>query len=146
MCKNPCRGRGKRRKRVQGGQRLWCLCSRAVMFPLVSSRVLMLEWIGLDMPKDSTSLSMHSQQISTTCILSTVVAALPLSSTTPKCENVSLLGEYVGRKTTQREIQLIDTLFERPGAHKSDGYCSRDRGTSVSHSGTEEPANGFISY
>lgn len=64
----------------------------------------MLEWIGLDMPKDSTSLLMHSQQISTTCILSIVVAAPPVISTTPKCENDSLLGEYVVRKTTQREI------------------------------------------
>lgn len=114
------------------------------MFPLVSSGALMLEWIGLDMPKDSTSLLMHSQQISATCILSTAVAALPLISATPKCENVSL-GEYVVRKTTQREIQLIDTLFEQPGAHKSDGYCSCDRGTSDSRSDTKEPPNGFVS-
>lgn len=50
----------------------------------------LFEWIGLDMPDDPTSLA------PTTCILSTVVPALPLISTTPKCENlVLLLTKYV---------------------------------------------------
>lgn len=47
---------GKRQKRVQGGEGRWSLCSRTVMFPLVSSQAVMLEWIGLDMPEDLTSL------------------------------------------------------------------------------------------
>lgn len=87
---------------------------------------------------------MHSQQISTTCILSTVVAALPLISATPECESVSLLGEYVLRKTAQREIQLIDAVFEQPGAHQNDGYCSCDRASSDSRFDTEEPPNGSV--
>lgn len=117
------------------------------MFPLVSSQALTLEWIGLDMLEDSTGLRMHSQQISTTCILSTVVTDLPLISATPKCENsVSLLPECAVYEHAQPEemnsfhlhrskigwnIKLIFILFEEPGAHQSDGDCSLDGRASI---------------
>lgn len=47
---------GKKQQQIQGGEGCWSLGSRTVMFPLVSSQALTLEWIGLDMPEDLTSL------------------------------------------------------------------------------------------
>lgn len=52
------------------------------MFPPVSSQALMDELMGLDLPEDSDSLTanINSLRLMLSCILSTVVTALPLIS------------------------------------------------------------------